>query len=74
MKIDVQDAAALSELIAAAERGEEVELCRDGVAVAKLVAIPRNGFRFGLLEGKVGDVPDFLEPMSEGELRRWEGG
>jgi sulfoacetaldehyde acetyltransferase len=35
---------------------------------------PRSEFRMGLLEGKVGTVPDFLEPMPEEELRMWEGG
>ena len=40
----------------------------------RLVPVPQSGFRLGLLEGKVGTVPDFLEPMSEEELRMWEGG
>lgn len=29
--------------------------------------------RLGILEGLVSRVPDFLEPMSEEELRLWEG-
>ena len=29
--------------------------------------------RLGILEGLVSRVPDFLEPMSEDELRLWEG-
>lgn len=29
--------------------------------------------RLGILEGLVRQVPDFLEPMSEDELREWEG-
>ena len=42
--------------------------------MVRLVPIPQSGFRFGLLEEKVGTVPDFFEPMSEEDLKLWEGG
>lgn len=33
----------------------------------------QKAVRIGILEGLVSRVPDFLEPMSEEELRLWEG-
>ena len=35
--------------------------------------MPLNGFKIGILKDKVGDAPDFLEPMVADELDRWEG-
>ena len=64
----------LSKLIEHALAGEEVVITRRSKPVVRLVPVPRSGFRMGLLEGKVGTVPDFLEPMPEEELRTWEGG
>ena len=64
----------LSRLIEAALRGEEVIIARGNTPVVRLVPVERKRFRFGLLEGKVGSVPDFLEPMDDDELRLWEGG
>ena len=64
MQMNVADAKAkLSELVAAAERGEEVIIARGGHPVVRL----------GALKGLVasGSVPDFLEPMSEDELEEW---
>jgi prevent-host-death family protein len=66
--------AQLSKLIDAALAGEEVVIARRSKPVVRLVPVPQSGFRFGLLEGVVGPVPDFLEPMSGEELRMWEGG
>ena len=58
MQINVTEAKAkLSELVAAAERGEEVIIARGGRPVVRLVAAD--------------SVPDFLEPMSKDELREW---
>lgn len=64
----------LSKLIDAALSGEEVIIAKGNRPVVKLVAIPQNRFKFGILKGKLGEVPDFLEPMSEEELALWEGG
>ena len=75
MKVSVQTAGSnLSELIAAAFAGEEVVIDKDGTPIAKIVPIKRNGFKIGMLEGQLGAVPDFFEPMSEEDLLLWEGG
>ena len=63
----------LSKLIESALRGEDVVIARGNKPVVRLVPLPRSGFRLGVLKGKVGTPPDFLEPMSEEELRAWEG-
>ncbi|MCF8486852.1 MAG: type II toxin-antitoxin system prevent-host-death family antitoxin [Rhodobacteraceae bacterium] len=74
MKMNVAEAKArLSELIAAAERGEEVIIARGGVPVVRLIPVKQRGIRLGLLEGQVPkeSLPNFLEPMSEAELAEW---
>lgn len=63
----------LSRLIQAALDGEEVVIARGAVPVVRLVPVVKSGFRFGGLEGQLGEIPDFLEPMSEEELALWEG-
>lgn len=79
MKIDVNSPEAeLSKLLAAVERGEEVELVRDGVALANVTPIEKRRKRdFVIPEVAAalskGPAPDFLEPMTEEELRLWEG-
>ncbi len=50
----------LSQLVKAAERGEEVFLKRNGVPVAQIVAIPKHKLPFGFLKNNAGDVPDSL--------------
>ena len=64
----------LSKLIDAAMAGEEIIIAKGNKPVVKLVAIPQGKFKMGMLEGIVGEVPDFFEPMSEEELALWEGG
>jgi prevent-host-death family protein len=64
----------LSKLIDAALAGEEVIIAKGSKPVVRLVPIPQTGFRLGLLEGVVSPPPDFLEPMSEEDLKIWEGG
>ena len=65
----------LSLLIEAALAGEEVVIARGSKPLVKLVAIPKPAFKIGILEGQLqGDGPDFLEPMSEEDIARWEGG
>ena len=64
----------LPTLIDAALAGEEAVIAAGSGRSVRLVPIGRSGFKLGLLAGKVGDPPDFLEPMSEEDLRLWEGG
>ena len=63
----------LSKLIEAVERGEEVIIARGDKPVAKLVPIvEKKPFRFDVHPFAGIPIPDFLEPMSEEELRLWE--
>jgi prevent-host-death family protein len=74
MQVNVHEAKTqLSKLIEAALRGEEVVIARNSEPVVRLVPVAKNGFRMGMLQGLGGEIPDFLEPMSEEELRLWEG-
>lgn len=75
MQMNIAEAKAkLSELVAAAERGEEVVLARGGHPVVRIVAAfpTKPKFRFGVAAGEVDRVPDFLKPMAEDELALWE--
>jgi prevent-host-death family protein len=59
----------LSQLVEAAERGEEVLLKRNGVPVARIVAIPKGKLPFGFLRNRVEKIPDsLLFHVSEEEL------
>lgn len=74
MQMNVAEAKArLSELIAAAERGEEVIIARGGVPVVQIIPAKSRKIRLGLLEGQVpkDSIPDFSEPMTEAELVEW---
>ena len=74
MHVDVRVAGIeLSTLIDAVLAGEDVVIVRDSVPVVRLVPVRAKAFEFGLLSDRIYDGPDFLEPMSEQELRRWEG-
>ena len=65
----------LSKLVDAAIAGEDVVLAKGEKPAVRLVAVPQqNGFKIGLLDGLLGEVPGFLEPMSEEDLAIWEGG
>lgn len=61
----------LTDLVAAAEQGAEVILTRDGQPVARMVPVVQHPFKIGLLDGMGGVLPDFLEPMSQSDLRDW---
>ncbi len=50
----------LSQLVEAAERGEEVFLKRNGVRVAQIVPTPKHKFPFGFLKDRIGPTPDDL--------------
>ena len=63
----------LSKLIDAALSGEEVVIAKGSKPVVRLVAIPQADFKLGILCGKVEDLPDFLSPMAEDDLKHWEG-
>ena len=63
----------LSKLIDAALSGEDVVIAKGKKPVVRLVAIPQTEFKLGLLSGKAGIPPDFLEPLSDDELEVWEG-
>ena len=74
MQFNVHDAKTnLSKLIEAALAGEEVIIARDSKPVVRLVPVGKCGFKFGSLSHLVGEIPDFLEPMDEEDLRLWEG-
>lgn len=50
----------LSQLVEAAERGEEVFIARKGVRVAKIVPVKKTRFNFGFLKGEAAEIPDSL--------------
>ena len=50
----------LSQLVEAAERGEQVFLKRSGKLVAQIVPLPKSEFPFGFLKNEVGTVEDSL--------------
>lgn len=64
----------LSKLIEAALNGEEVVIAKGTKPVVRLVPIARRPFKIGLLEGQLGQGPDFFEPLPDDELDLWEGG
>lgn len=57
----------LSELIAAAERGEEVVIARANRPVVRLVSLslPAKKRKLGGFEGKVWVAPDFDAPLDD---------
>jgi len=68
MQVNMHDAKTkLSELVAAAESGEEVIIARNGAAAARLIAITTEHapVRLGVLEGEIELGPDFDEPLTE---------
>jgi prevent-host-death family protein len=74
MQVTIHEAKThLSRLIEAALAGEEVVIAKGRHPVARLVPMPRCGFRLGLLAGRLGAPPDFLAPMDEADLDLWEG-
>ncbi|HXU23773.1 MAG TPA: type II toxin-antitoxin system prevent-host-death family antitoxin [Tepidiformaceae bacterium] len=59
------------ELVARAEKGEEIVIARDGLPVAFLLPVARRTPIFGLDEG-VFTVPDDFDEMSEDEIALFE--
>ena len=70
--INVQEAKGrLSELLARAERGEDVILARAGTPVVRLapvMALPER--KFGIIDLVV--PVEFFEPLDDAELDAWE--
>lgn len=50
----------LSQLVDAAEHGEEVLIARHGVPVAQIVPVRKRKFRFGFLKDQVTPIRDAL--------------
>jgi antitoxin (DNA-binding transcriptional repressor) of toxin-antitoxin stability system len=66
----------LSQLVAAAERGETVLLCRDGEPVVELRPIARRVARTGLDTSDLGPPigrEEALAPLSSGDWGDWGG-
>jgi prevent-host-death family protein len=66
MEVDMHDAKTkLSELVAAAERGEDVVISRNGVPAARLVAVNvrHKPVRLGVLAGEIELGSEFDEPL-----------
>ncbi len=64
----------LSKLIEAALAGEEIVIAKGRVPVVRLVALPAQKFKFGVLKDQLtGPGPDFFEPLPDDELALWEG-
>jgi prevent-host-death family protein len=65
----------LSKLLEQVERGEEVIIARGKTPIARLVPYareqPKRGF--GSMKGRASLGPEFWEPLSEEELKLWEG-
>ena len=70
--VNVQEAKTrLSQLLQAAERGEEVVIARDGKPVVRLVPVDAPPPRpVGFVAGTVPDA--FFEPLPDDELTTWE--
>ncbi len=71
--IDVVELEAnFDQLVEEAASGTAIVITRDGVAVAKLVAVNAHGERaMGFLKGHIPD--SFFEPLPEEESAAWEG-
>jgi prevent-host-death family protein len=70
MQVNMHEAkTTLSELVAAAESGEEVIIARNGTPAARLVAITAEHppVRLGVLAGEIEIGPNFDEPLAEFE-------
>ena len=63
----------LSRLLAQVEAGEEVVIARRGRPVARRLHKPRGRRRPDLLKGKIVIPDSFFDPLSEEELKSWDG-
>lgn len=71
-QVNVQEAKTrLSQILADAERGEDVVIARDGTPVVRLVPVSAPPLRpVGFVRGTVTDA--FFEPLPAAELEPWE--
>ena len=60
----------LSDLLARAERGEEIVIARAGKPVVRLEPVHPRRLEIGFLDVSLPD--EFFEPMTEKELAEWE--
>jgi prevent-host-death family protein len=68
MRVNMHDAKTnLSELVAAAERGQEVIIARNGAPAARLVpvSVEHAPVRLGALAGEIEIGSDFDDPLPE---------
>ena len=66
----------LSRLVARAVDGEDIVIARGDKPQVKLVPVeekPKPKRVFGALAGQISIPDSFFEPMSDEELRLWEG-
>ena len=64
----------LSKLLAQVEAGEDVVIARNGKPVARLVSCKLKGKPTpDVLKGLIHVDDSFFDPLSEEELRLWEG-
>jgi prevent-host-death family protein len=72
IQVNVQEAKTrLSQILADAERGEDVVIARDGRPVVRLVPVVTPSPReVGFVSGTVPD--SFFHPLPDDELARWE--
>ncbi len=64
----------LSKLLVRVEEGEEVVIARSGKPVARLVSCkPKRKPQAGVWKGKINIHDSFYDPMTEEELKLWEG-
>ena len=69
--VDVRDAKErLDDLVARAERGEDVVIARAGRPVVRLVPVAPHRRRFGMMNITV--PGSFFGPLDESELSQWE--
>ncbi len=75
MRVNMQQAKnRLSELVANAEKGEPVILCRDGVPVAELRALPRPRTRSKIKTSDLGSAisrEEAVAPLSGKDWGAW---
>jgi antitoxin (DNA-binding transcriptional repressor) of toxin-antitoxin stability system len=77
-RVNMQEAKTrLSQLVAAAERGETVLLCRDGEPVAEIRSLPRNAARTQIDTSDLGPPvgrAEALAPLAAGDWGDWAEG
>lgn len=74
MQINIQDAKTqLSRLIDAALTGEEIIIARAGKPCVRLVPLVDGARAPGAAKGKAQLTEAFFEPLTDAELRMWNG-